>query len=118
MPLIARLALFTAAQVVLVTPAALIGAALYFLKSRPPERQIPGGVAAICAAVAAINILAGYLQGRMGLAASGAIWLPLLPFIAAGMQPPGKPSPRWWGPVIYLCVICYGVYSYWLAFPD
>jgi dolichol-phosphate mannosyltransferase len=117
-PLIVRLALFVGWQLVLLTPAALVGAGLYFLTWRPSDRQAASGVAAICAAVAAVGVLAGYLQGRMGLAASGAIWLPLLPFIAAGMQPPGKPQARWWGPVIYICAVCYGVYCYWLAFPD
>ena len=52
----------------------------------------------------------------VGYMASAAMWLPIVPFIAAEMQRPGSPPVRWWGPVLYGCVVCYGLYFYWLAF--
>jgi len=48
---------------------------------------------------------------------SGAIWLPLLPVMAAEMQRPGGKPGRWWGVMLYGCVALYGGYLYWLAFP-
>ena len=103
-------------QAVLVTPVALIAIAQYLARWRTDERRVAGGVAVIGAFVAAVSVFAGYLGLSLGITASGAIWLPLIPFIAAEMQRPGRPPERWWGPVIYACVICYGLYFYWLAF--
>jgi hypothetical protein len=107
---------FLVLQLALVTPAPLIALGQYFaLRWRTDERRGPAGAAAICAAVAAICVFGACVAGGLGMTASGAIWLPLLPCIATEMQRPGNPQGRFWGPTIYGCVICYGVYFYWLA---
>jgi hypothetical protein len=118
LPPVASGLLFVGWQAVLVTPVALMAVGRYFARhERGDDRRLVGKAAAICAAVAGVSVLAGWLEGRMGIAASGAMWLPLLPLIAAEMQRPGSPPERWWGPAIYGCVACYGVWFYWLAFP-
>ena len=108
--------LFLGLQAVIVTPLSLIAIGRYFARGGSDERPVIGKAAGVCAAVAGASVLAGCHEGRMGLAASGAIWLPLLPLIAWEMQRPGCPPARWWSPVIYGCVVCYGVYFSWLAF--
>ena len=116
-PAAIRAAVFIPWQLVLVTPMALVAAVQYIARWRSDDRRMAGAAAGICGAVAAIGTFAGYFSGALGIVASGAIWLPLLPFIAAEMQRPGKAPVRWWGAVLYGCVICYGLYFYWLAFP-
>jgi dolichol-phosphate mannosyltransferase len=126
---VARAPLFFVWQAVLVTPLVLIEVARAFTKMRAVlfkgapasgaecDREITvaaaGAVGLVLAAVIGILVFVGYMENRLGLMASGAIWLPLLPWIAADMQKPG----RWWGAVIYGCVVLYGGYLYWLAFP-
>jgi dolichol-phosphate mannosyltransferase len=116
-PAAARASIFIPWQAVLVTPAALIAVARAFVRWRSGERRIAGGAAGICATLAGVVVFGGWIGGGMGITASGAMWLPLLPFIAAEMQRPGEPLMRWWDPVIYGCVLIYGFYFYWLAFP-
>jgi hypothetical protein len=58
----------------------------------------------------------GFVAAGLGIMAGGAIWLPLLPFMAAQMQKAGGPPSRWWAPVLCICVVCYGLYFYALAF--
>ena len=117
MPALVRMLLFIGLQAVLVTPLALVAIRQAFTRKRLDERQVAVSAMAIGVGCALAIVTMGYLGGGMGLAASGAIWLPLLPFIAAEMQRPGEPPSRWWGPAIYSCVICFGLYFYWLAFP-
>jgi dolichol-phosphate mannosyltransferase len=112
-PVLMRDFVFVASQFLLVTPATLLGTGSVFRHWRDKDRRVTSAAASF----AAIVTLSAYTMGRAGLAASGATWLPLLPFIAAGMQKPGKPPVAWWAPIAYLCVLCYGVYFYWLAFP-
>jgi hypothetical protein len=108
---------FLGMQPLLVTPVSLIAAGRSFsAQSQMGEERIMREIAVYCAATAGILALLEFVGGRTGLATSGAIWLPLLPFIASEMQKPGKPPAHWWGPVIYGCVLCYGLYFYWLAF--
>jgi dolichol-phosphate mannosyltransferase len=108
---------FLGMQVVLVTPVTLIAVVQSFRsKSQPDEKRAVRDAAMFYTYAALLFVLSGFVQGRMGLTASGAIWLPLLPLIAWEMQKPGSPPGRWWGPVIYGCVVCYGLYFYWLAF--
>jgi hypothetical protein len=109
-----RAILFLPLQVLLVTPPALHGLIRY--PWRTDDRRAPAIAAGVCAIGAAIGVFAGWTCGYLGLAASGAIWLPLAPFIATQMQPPGCPPARHWNWVIYGCIILYGVYFYWLAF--
>jgi dolichol-phosphate mannosyltransferase len=100
-----RALLFIPFQILLITPPALIAA------------RRTGGAGEILPAVAvALCVLVYWAAGGISLAASGAIWLTLLPFIASEMQKPGSSPARFWSPVIYGCVICYGLYFYWLAF--
>lgn len=115
MSAVQRTFFFLGMQAVLVTPAGLVAAGRHFARSRDGRRPA-GGAAELCAALAAMGVFAGWFGGRIGIAASGAMWLPLLPFIGAEMQMPGRPPERWWGPVAHLCVVCYGLYFYWLAF--
>ena len=118
LPPMVRALVFVPWQAILVTPVVLIALARYFLSRwRTDERRAAGSAAGFCAAVACVAVFAGYLSGKMGIAAGGAIWLPLLPFIAAEMQKPENPPAPWWGPVFYACAICYGLYFYSLAFP-
>jgi dolichol-phosphate mannosyltransferase len=117
MPAIMRQLLFIVLQPVLVTPVALIALWQHFARGRGGEVRLASVAAAVCAGVAAMSILQNYLRGTMGISASGAIWLPLLPLIAEEMQKTGSRPARWWGPVIYACIIIYGLYFYWLAFP-
>jgi dolichol-phosphate mannosyltransferase len=116
LPLVARMGVFVILQAVLVTPVALVAAARFFLRWRTDERRVEGTAAVICAGVAVLSVFAAYTLGKLGLTASGAMWLPIAPFIAVEMQRPGSPRARWWGAVIYGCVACYGLYFYWLAF--
>jgi dolichol-phosphate mannosyltransferase len=117
-PGLARALIFLPLQALMVTPLALIAGERYFTRRwRAGERLRPAGAAAaLCAAAAAMSTFAGYLIGGFGITASGAIWLPLMPFIASEMQRPGSRPGRGWGVVIYGCVACYGLYFYWLAF--
>jgi dolichol-phosphate mannosyltransferase len=115
-PALARALIFLPWQAVLVTPIALMAAAQYFARWRTDDRRVVAGAAAICAAVAGLDAFVAYILGGMEITAAGAVWLTLLPFIAWEMQKPGSPPARWWGPVIYACVVCYGLYLYWLAF--
>lgn len=104
-------------QLVLVTPMAVLAAARYFSRPQPMvTRRIAGRVAVICSIVAGLTVFVGFTAGGYGRTASGAIWLPLLPFIAAEMERPERKPERGWGLMIYGCVICYGLYFYWLAF--
>ena len=116
LPALARALIFLPSQAVLVTPVAVIAAASYFARWRTDDRRAAAGAAATCAAVAGLGAFIAYLAGGLEITASGAAWLPLLPFIAWEMQKPGTPPPRSWGPVIYGCVVCYGLYFYSLAF--
>jgi len=109
--------LFGGWQAVLVTPVALIAVGRYLARWRTDERRAASAAAGICAVAAGVSVFAGWSGQRMGITASGAIWLPLLPLIAAEMQRPGSPPERWWGPAIYGCVILYGLWCYSLAFP-
>jgi 4-amino-4-deoxy-L-arabinose transferase-like glycosyltransferase len=109
-----RAILFLPVQILLVTPPALLGLARY--PWRTDDRRFPAIAAAVCAIGAAIGVFAEWVHGDLGLTASGAIWVPLLPFIAAQMQPAGQPPARFWNWVIYGCIILYGLYFYWLAF--
>jgi dolichol-phosphate mannosyltransferase len=109
-----RAILFLPYQILLVTPPALLGLAKY--PWRTDGRRIPAIAASLCATWAAFGVFVKWTHGDLGLTASGAIWLPLLPFIAFQMQPAGKPPMRFWNPIIYGCIILYGVYFYWLAF--
>jgi hypothetical protein len=115
---LARALIFLPAQPVLVTPVAVIAAACYFARWRTDDRRAVASAAAICVAVAGLGAFIAYLAGGLGITASGAAWLPLLPFIAREMQRPGTPPARSWGPVIYGCVVCYGLYFYSLAFSN
>jgi len=108
--------LFFPMQVVFATPAALVATWRYFARWPADARRTPCAVAAICAIVAGIATFAGFTSGTLSSFASGAIWLPLLPFIAADMQKPGKGRGGWWGAVIYACIVIYGLYFYWLAY--
>jgi dolichol-phosphate mannosyltransferase len=116
-PALLRLVDFVALQAALISPPGLIAVGRYLSRLSGAGRRAGYGAAAICAAVAAVNVFGQWMDGMLGIAASGAIWLPLLPFIAAQMQRPGSPPDRWWGPTIYACIVCYGLYFYWLAFP-
>jgi dolichol-phosphate mannosyltransferase len=115
-PAVIRALIFFPWQVVLVTPIALIAAIQYVARWQTNDRRVAAGAAAISAAVAGLCTFIAYIGGGLGVTAGGAIWLPLLPFIAWEMQKPGSQPARWWGPVIYACVVCYGLYFYWLAF--
>jgi len=117
LPLLMRPLVLAAWQVVLVTPMALIGTLLYYRQWKRDEQRMAGAAAAVFAAVTGLIVSIAYAQGQMRLLDSGVIWLPLLPFIASEMQSPGRPPARWCTVVIYACVICFGVYFYWLAFP-
>jgi len=109
-----RAMFFLPLQILLVSPPALIGLARYGW--RTDSRRLVAIAAAVCAAVAGVEVFAGWTLGVIGFDASGAIWLPLLPFIALQMQPAGKPPGRGWNSVIYGCILLYGVYFYALAF--
>jgi dolichol-phosphate mannosyltransferase len=109
-----RALLFIPYQILLVTPVSLL--ALFRFRWRSDGRRVPAAIAAICSAVALLAVFALWTTGGIALTASGAIWLPLVPLIAAEMQRPDGPPARYWSPVIYCCIICYGVYFYWLAF--
>jgi len=116
MPPLLRVGVFVALQALLVTPVALLAAARYYLRWRTDERRLEGAAAAICGVVAMLSVFTAWTMGTLGLTASAAMWLPIVPFIAVEMQRPGCPRARWWGAVIYGCVACYGLYFYWLAF--
>jgi len=116
-PLITGTATFVVAQLLLVTPVAVMAVAQYYLGWRTDGHRIEGAAAAIGAGVATLGVyFACVLSSRLGLLACGAIWLPLLPFIATGMQHPGSPRVRWWTPVLYGCIAFYGLYLYWITF--
>jgi dolichol-phosphate mannosyltransferase len=115
-PGLARALIFLPWQLILVTPVALIAAFRYFARWRTEDRRIVAAAAAICGGVGATGAFVAYVTGGLGITAGGAIWLPLLPLVASEMQRPNSPPARWWGPVIYGCVACYGLYFYWLAF--
>lgn len=124
-PTLARPLLFFLAQLLLVTPASFPPVFRYFLTA-PQGPPAPRKAIGWFAAAAGLSTLAGYTGSSMGLTASGALWLPLLPVIAAEMQrlggsplQPDRPqgAPLFWGAAIYTCVVVYGAYLYWLAFP-
>jgi dolichol-phosphate mannosyltransferase len=112
----ARLLLFIPWQAAMVTPVAIMDVVRFFVRRRAGERSAAGLAAAICAVLAGANALGVYFAGGLAITVSGALWLPLLPLVASEMQRPGCPPVRCWSPVIYGCVICYGLYFYWLAF--
>ncbi len=111
-PVILRALDFVPFQLVLVTPMALVAAGGLFWEWRASRKRSPLNMAIGCALIAGLFAFAGWISGSLGITSSGALWLPLIPFIASSMQNPGK----WWGPVIYVCVLCYGSYFYCLAF--
>jgi hypothetical protein len=124
-PIAVRPLILAALQPFLVTPAALVSAGSYLSWSWTHEGRtkifsaasFSGASLAWAGVIWALGyVFIGYTLGWLGIAASAAIWLPLLPFIAAQMERTGKLSTRLWGPVIYLCILCYGVYFYSLAF--
>ena len=118
-PLLAGTALFVFTQPLLVMPISLVAVARFYLDWQSGDRRVEGAGAAICAGVAMLCVFGLSIIGnRFGWVAGGAIWLPLVPFIAAEMQRPGNPRDRWWVPVIYGCIACYGLYFYWLAFGE
>jgi dolichol-phosphate mannosyltransferase len=111
-----RAVIFVPLQPLLLTPLAFF-AALHILDRRSDDgRALDRTTAAKCAAFAALIIFLLYVTATVGIAASGVIWLPLLPFIAFEMQLPARLFARLWSPIIYGCVILYGIYFYWLAF--
>ena len=105
--------LFFPYQILLITPVTFLSIASY--PWRADERRIPLA-AASCSGIAALAVWIGWTFGYVGLTASAAIWLPLLPFIASEMQPPGRPPVRYWSPIISGCIVCYGLYYCYLAF--
>jgi hypothetical protein len=118
-----RLLIFVPCQALLVTPVALIAVPGTFSGcSCAYAQSLTGEQRAACRISLAFSTLAfgltfwGFIAAGLGIMASGAIWLPLLPFIAARMQKPGGPPSRWWGPVLCVCVVFYGLYYYALAF--
>ena len=111
-----RALVFLPWQLALVTPVGVFAAVQYLARRKVDERGRTGLAAGLCTAVAGVSVAGGYIAGGLGIAASGALWLPLLPFMAMEMQMPGKPPARGWGPVISGCVVLYGLYFYWLAF--
>lgn len=118
LPAVVLALLFVGWQVVLVTPPAVIAVGQYFARWQTDERQAASSLAWVCAAVAGVSVFAGWISGRIGITGSGAMWLPLLPLIAAGMDRPENRLARWWIPVLFACVVCHGVYFYWLAFGE
>ncbi|HEX4085726.1 MAG TPA: glycosyltransferase, partial [Chthoniobacteraceae bacterium] len=107
---------FLAAQIVLVTPVAIVGLVRLLSRLETDPRRMVAGASAITMLVAAIASSVGYAAGLWSLAVSAALWLPLLPFIAAEMQrSAGAASSRWWLPIIFGCVLGYGAYFYVLA---
>jgi dolichol-phosphate mannosyltransferase len=116
-PLVAGTVVFLLAQLVLVTPVAFVAVAHHFMDWATDHRRAEGVEAAICAVIASLSVYyTSVLEGRFGLTASGAIWLPLLPIIANEMQRPGSPRVRWWSPILYSCIAIYGLYFYWMTF--
>jgi dolichol-phosphate mannosyltransferase len=108
--------IFILAQLLLVTPAAIMAVARYYLQWRTAGHRIDAA-AAIAAAIALLSIFyCCILASTLGLLACGAIWLPLLPFIASEMQRPGAPPDRWWTPTIYACIAFYGLFFYYITF--
>ncbi|MGA3170822.1 MAG: glycosyltransferase [Chthoniobacteraceae bacterium] len=106
---------FVPVQLLLPTPMASASLARHYVQWRMDVRRAAFHAAAFCSIVACIATFVAIVAGDIDMTASGAIWLPLLPFIAADMDRPGA-AHRWWGPTIYTCVLCYGFYFYWLAF--
>jgi dolichol-phosphate mannosyltransferase len=115
--LIGGTAIFFASQFLLVTPAGIFAATHYYLSWGSDDHRAASMAAAIAAGIATLFVFAlPILDARLGWVASGAIWLPLLPFIAAEMQRPGTPRGRWWAPTICGCIAFYGLYLYWITF--
>jgi len=105
--------LFFPLQALLATPLAFPALLRY---ERSPQPGMLKTVANISAGIACAFISFRWCAGSIGLAASAAIWIPFLPFIAAGLQRPNSAPARFWKPVIYGCIVCYGIYFSWLAF--
>jgi dolichol-phosphate mannosyltransferase len=113
LPVLVETLLFVPWQVVLVTPVAVI-ATVQLFRPRGPNLILSG--VGICSACAAFASFVAWISGNLDITISSIMWLPILPFIASEMQRPGEPRARFWGPVIFLCILCYGLYFYWLAF--
>jgi dolichol-phosphate mannosyltransferase len=109
--------IFILCQLVLVTPVTIIAIARYYLGWPTDGHRIEGAAAAIAAGIATFSLFfACIIASRLSVVATGAIWLPLIPFIAFEMQRPGSPRARWWAPTVYGCIAFYGIYFYWMSF--
>ena len=116
-PLVTGAMVFVFAQLLLVTPVAIVAVAHHSMEWATDNHRIEGAAEAICAVVAMLSVFyASVIQGQFGLIGSGAIWVPLLPIIANEMQRPGSPRARWWTPMLCGCIAIYGLYLYWLTF--
>lgn len=116
LPGIARLGFYLPWQVVLVTPVTLLEITRCLRRWARGDYSRAATGAGICAAVAGVSAMAWWTAGALGLMVSGAMWLPLLPFVAAEMHREGDRRSRSWEAVLYLCVVCYGAYFYWLGY--
>jgi dolichol-phosphate mannosyltransferase len=108
--------LFLPMQALMVTPAALFGLWRCLARWTATGRRAAGAWAAVCGLVAAIGTFSAYVAGMLSIFASGAMWLPLLPFIARDMERPGQKPSRIWPPVISACILVYGLYLYSMAY--
>jgi len=113
---IVRALLFVAWQPVLLTPIGLAAALCCLPGSRRDERSVGEFAGGMCVVLPIPSLMSAYIGGTLGICASAAIWLALLPFIASGMRRMDGPLARWWPPAIYGCTVLYGLYFSWLAF--